>query len=157
MLRHLSRRISRSELAAHTEEPSAERVAHVIRANSLPALAFDAGVLHLIFASWLFGAYPEHYWVLYLLEFPVLTLAIALKWRESGRLLYLLEFCWVINVAGWLYLLHELLPFLGAGGAHVLSAPVRLGLARALFATANGPLALSVFALTNALVFHDVP
>ena len=33
---------------------------------------------------------------------------------------------------------------------------MRLGLAQALFATANGPLALSVFALSNALVFHDV-
>jgi len=33
---------------------------------------------------------------------------------------------------------------------------VRFGLAQALSATANGPLALSVLALSNALVFHDV-
>ena len=156
MLRQLSRRITQEEFAANAK-PAAERAAHVIRANSLPAVAFDAGVLNLVFASWLFGAYPEHYWVLYLLEFPVLTLTIALKWRESNRLLYMVEFCWVINAAGWLYLVLELLPFLGAGGGvHALAAPVRLGLAHALFATANGPLALSVFALSNALVFHDV-
>ena len=33
---------------------------------------------------------------------------------------------------------------------------MRFGLAQALSATANGPLALSVLALSNALVFHDV-
>ena len=133
MLRQLSRQISQQELAeqelAADAKPAkmsllaADRAAHVIRANSLPASAFDAGVLNLVFASWLFGAYPEHYWVLYLLEFPVLTLTIALKWRESKRLLYMVEFCWVINAAGWLYLVLELLPFLGWGGPHVLSAP----------------------------------
>ena len=62
---------------------AADRAAHVIRANSLPASAFDAGVLNLVLASWLFGAYPEHYWVLYLLEFPVLTFIVALKFRKA--------------------------------------------------------------------------
>ena len=80
-------------------------------------------MLNLVLASWLFGAYPEHYWVLYLLEFPVLTFIVALQFRKANRLLYFCEFCWVINAAGWLYLLLELLPFLGSGGAHVLSAP----------------------------------
>ena len=135
MLRQLSRQISQQELAeqelAADAKPAkmsqrwlaADRAAHVIRANSLPASAFDAGVLNLVLASWLFGAYPEHYWVLYLLEFPVLTFIVALKFRKAKRLLYLCEFCWVINAAGWLYLLLELLPFLGWGGPHVLSAP----------------------------------
>jgi len=163
MLRQLSRRISEQELADNAKPAiisqrwlASERAAHVIRANALPARAFDAGVLNLVLASWLFGAYPEHYWVLYLLEFPVLTFIVALQWWKSNRLLYFCEFCWVINATGWLYLVLELLPFLGSGGAHALSAPVRLGLAQALFATANGPLALSVLALSNALVFHDV-
>ena len=135
MLRQLSRQISQQELAeqelAANAKPAkmsqrwlaADRAAHVIRANSLPASAFDAGVLNLILASWLFGAYPEHYWVLWLLEFPVLTFIVVLKFWKANRLLYFCEFCWVINAAGWLYLLLELLPFLGWGGPHVLSAP----------------------------------
>ena len=133
MLRQLSRQISQQELAeqelAADAKPAkmsllaADRAAHVIRANSLPASAFDAGVLNLVLASWLFGAYPEHYWVLWLLEFPVLTFIVVLKFWKANRLLYFCEFCWVINAAGWLYLVLELLPFLGWGGPHVLSAP----------------------------------
>ena len=135
MLRQLSRQISQQELAEQELEANAkpakmsqrwlaaDRAAHVIRANALPASAFDAGVLNLVLASWLFGAYPEHYWVLYLLEFPVLTFIVALQFRKANRLLYFCEFCWVINAAGWLYLVLELLPFLGWGGPHVLSAP----------------------------------
>ena len=135
MLRQLSRQISQQELAEQELEANAkpakmsqrwlaaDRAAHVIRANALPASAFDAGVLNLVLASWLFGAYPEHYWVLWLLEFPVLTFIVVLKFWKANRLLYFCEFCWVINAVGWLYLLLELLPFLGSGGAHVLSAP----------------------------------
>mmetsp|Transcript_12003 Transcript_12003/g.28017 ORF Transcript_12003/g.28017 Transcript_12003/m.28017 type:complete len:359 (-) Transcript_12003:148-1224(-) len=150
MLKTLSRSLAKKE----KPQTVAAQVANVIRANRLPRIAFELGVVNLVFSAWLFGAYPEHFFLVYLCEFPLLLLLIVVRWSAVKRLLYLAEFCWVTNVLGWLYLALELLPFVG--GKHPLPAAIRLGFARALFATANAPLALSVLALSNALVFHDL-
>ena len=132
---------------------SCHRAAKVIRAASIPAIAFEIGVLNLIVLAWLFGAHPEHYWLAYVVEFPVILALVVHEWSKAGRCLYLCEFCWVINFFGWLYLLLEALPFYTAFES-LLSPAARLGLARSFFSTANGPLALSVRHLCHAPLSH---
>lgn len=153
MLRTLSRHLSRAELAPKKPSP-AEEAAKVIRAEALPAVAFELGVANVIVLAWLFGAHPEHYWVAWFVEFPVIFGLVARVWYKAGRLLYFAEFCWVVTSLGWVYLAAELLSF--AGVAHPLAPAARLGLARTFFSVSNGPLALSVLALSNSLVFHDI-
>jgi len=153
MLNNLSRSLSEKKQKEQSGT-AAEHVARVIRSSSLPRIAFELGVANLVFSAWLFGAYPEHFFIVYLCEFPVLLSMIVVRWSILKRLLYLTEFCWVTNFLGWVYLALEMLPFVG--GNHPLPAATRLGFARALFAIANAPLALSVLALSNALVFHDL-
>lgn len=155
MLRQLSRQLSQSEVPASPRRVLSDEAAKVIRAASIPAVAFEIGVLNLILMTWLFGAHPEHYWVAYVVEFPIIVSLVAALWSKAGRCLYFLEFCWVINLCGWLFLLAELLPFYFPSVQPLLPPAARLGIARAFFATANGPLALSVIALSNAVVFHD--
>lgn len=153
MLRTLSRQLSQQ--AAHGQRDPAAEAAKVIRAASIPATAFEVGVLNLVFLAWLVGSHPEWYHVAYVIEFPVILGLVTSQWIKSGRCLYFCEFCWVVNLLGWVYLLGEILPFASSSYTHLLSPAARLGLARSFFATANGPLALSVLALSNALVFHD--
>ena len=152
MLRQLSRQLSKSDLPP---PPAADVAAAVIGAQKLNVVAFEIGVANLVFLAYLFGAYPESFWVVYTLELPIMMFLLIVKWYELKRLLYLAEACWVFNFLGWIYLVAELLHSYDVI-SHPFSAAARLGLARTSFAVANGPLALSVLALSNAVVFHDI-
>ena len=81
------------------------------------------------------------------------------KWRAEAKLLYLAEFCWILNALGWLYLAVEALhisPLLSRETVLWMSDATRLSAARGFFAIANGPLAAAVLINGNMLVFHDL-
>lgn len=69
---------------------------------------FTCGVLNTILVTYVFGVYPQHFWILYLVEGLVLIPAQAYLFATSqplNNILYLLDFCWVMNVVGVLALL----------------------------------------------------
>lgn len=86
-------------------------------------------------------------------EWPFLFVVTIWKFRQAKQVLYFCELCWVVNLFGWAVLIAEAIA--ASSGNEPLSDDARLTLGRVFFSFANGPLALSVLLLHNALVFHD--
>ena len=141
----------------------------VVHKNHLPANAFVFGIASVVLKAFLVGAFPRCLAAYFLFEFPVLLALVVTAWRRERKLLYLAEFCWVVNMLGWfsvaLELAHAGLTQSGLDALHpILVAPWasgwisdahRIMFARAFFTIANGPLALTVVMNANTLVFHD--
>ena len=83
--------------------------AKVFSERELPRISFEIGVLNTLIKAITFGAAPHYFWLYAMCEFPVLLALVLRKWRKDGMLLYLAEFCWVLNMMGWLYLAIEAL------------------------------------------------
>ena len=125
-------------------------------------LSFFIGVANTGITSFVAGRWPEHFWILYCAKGLVLlpyTFAIRCSQRKGW---YQLDLCWIMNFVMPIYCLNR---------AVILYAPTFPPLLSvwnliesqidgasaftAMFALCNGPLGWSVFALRNALVFHD--
>jgi hypothetical protein len=140
-----------------------EVASRVFRERELPTLGFELGVLNTIAKTMVFAAAPQFLWLYALFEYPVLLVLVARSWAKSNNLLYFAEFCWIANSAGFLYLGFEALHALGGKGLDGsletvlwMGPALRHSAARAFFAVANGPLAMTVLINKNALVFHDI-
>jgi hypothetical protein len=63
-------------------------------------LNFTVGVLNTLLIAWVFGAHPEHFWLLFLVESSVLLpLKIYQDYtaRPMCQVFYYLDYCWVMN------------------------------------------------------------
>lgn len=116
---------------------------------------FTCGVLNCICVAFVFGAYPQHFWIVYLVEGLVLmstkfyTFACA---KPLNNAFYFFDFCWVMNLVFVLALL--LFSFDGIIFSRQLSE-------KAFFLTASGmacgPLLGACLVLPFVcLLFHDV-
>jgi hypothetical protein len=65
------------------------------------------GVMQVVLKSWIFGAYPEYFWLYCLVQWPVCLAFRATKGWKTRTHLYLLEYCWIVNFMGYIWLFFE--------------------------------------------------
>mmetsp|Transcript_33596 Transcript_33596/g.69059 ORF Transcript_33596/g.69059 Transcript_33596/m.69059 type:complete len:423 (+) Transcript_33596:245-1513(+) len=68
---------------------------------------FTIGVLNCLFISYVFGAYPQHLWLLYFVEGAyMIPRKFYNMWNAKplNQALYYLDFCWCMNFTSMLYL-----------------------------------------------------
>jgi len=123
--------------------------------------SFFFGVTNLLLVTWCIGVFPEHFWLVYVLEtlilFPIRYKHMVEK-RPLPDVLSWLDFCWIANIICNIVLIIYLIDDNVAGtGVLMMLDPteVRKTLFCAFFGVACGPLLCAVGALGNALVFHD--
>ena len=108
------------------------------------------GVVKSYLTLYIFGAFPQYFYVWHAFQFAVLTPVHAYRWAKLKSLAYFAEFCWVANAAISLYLI-------ALAGAPQLFDPATRGIMyRLIFAFGAGPLNGSVVLLANALVPHSI-
>lgn len=126
------------------------------RNAGLSEINFTSGVLNVLVITYVFGAYPQHFWILYIVEsFYFIPYKFALLWnqRPLRGVCYLLDFCWVINIMGVLLLLM----FSCYSSPFVALTNMRKEVFMATFGICCGPLLGATAALPFvAFVFHDV-
>lgn len=114
-------------------------------------LNFSFGVLNCFIVAVVFSAYPQHFWLLYVLEsvilFP-LKVSYLMSLRPLNGIYYLLDYCWIMNFTAVLVIMFLV----------VFNVPddIHEELFGAAFGAACGPL-LGATATLNfiVLVFHD--
>lgn len=122
---------------------------------------FSIGVLNCFFIVYMFGAHPEHLWLIYVVQGMYMIpkrLLIACNARPLNQALYYLDFCWMMNFAGsFLILLLVIVGLLGLGGSGALSDVAREACFNALLGVSTGPLMGANIVLPFvACLFHDV-
>ena len=134
------RELSRRALAASATAPASAAAA--ARRALLERACFTAGVANVALTMWIIGAAPTRF---FLWHTPKSVLLISSRWlafvaERPPRHLLLLDFCYVTNLLalGYLWL-----------------APHRADIFKVIFVCSNGPLAWSVLAFNQALVFHS--
>ena len=103
-------------------------------------IAFTLGVMNMALTTWLVGAAPQYF---YLWHTPKAVLLIGLRWytfRKEGKHYLLYDFCYWANLLCLLY---------------VWGWPGSATMFQVLFLVCNGPLAWSVLAFSQSLVFHS--
>lgn len=133
--------------------------AEQLKGKGLSSWTFFFGVTNMLLVTWCFGVYPQHFWIVYVVE--TLTLfPVRFKHMSEARptqVLYWLDFCWVANILCNIGLIFFLVDkYFEVGVLEALwSGEMRKHLFCIFFSAATGPLLLAVGALGNALVFHD--
>jgi len=123
--------------------------------KGLSTLSFFLGVTNCLFVAWSFGAIPEHFWLVYIFEAMVL---FPLRFRHQATAkplkqnYYWLDFCWVANFMGMLFLATL---FLDHKGFIHIGEPTRKAMFSASWGIGCGILLLAAGFLGNALIFHD--
>jgi hypothetical protein len=116
-------------------------------------LNFGFGVFNTLFVTFIFGAFPQHFWILYIIEsliyFPI---RFTLDWKSTPkRIFYNLEYCWVMNITLFLFLCIALF-----AQGNTFSAPkTKERIFLIMFGTACGPLLAATFVLPLPLLFHN--
>ena len=103
-------------------------------------LSYTLGVFNTMVTSWLLGSAPQYF---YLWHTPKCLLLISLRWytfRKEGKHYLLYDFCYWANLLCLLYL---------------WGWPSSATMFQVLFLVCNGPLAWSVLAFAQSLVFHS--
>mmetsp|Transcript_14516 Transcript_14516/g.27309 ORF Transcript_14516/g.27309 Transcript_14516/m.27309 type:complete len:400 (-) Transcript_14516:149-1348(-) len=131
-----------------------ERQATIRVHDGFSEMNFTLGVMNSLLVTYVFSAFPQHLWLLYLFEaaiiFP-LIIKFLMQSTPERKIAYLLDFCWVMNIAGVLSLF-----FLFAGRANV-SNELRYQVFLAAYGTACGPLLGATGLLSFvSLIFHHI-
>jgi len=123
------------------------------RKEGFKEVNFTAGVMNCFLVAYLFGAYPQHFWLLYLVEslyhIPSKYLNM-IRARPLNQALYYFDFCWMMNFNAIFALLLLVAPL-------PLSASMRRFLYQAGFGICCGPLlgACAILPFVG-FVFHDL-
>ena len=78
-----------------------EKVANKRIRDGFSELNFTLGVLNVILVSFTFGLWPQNFWLLFLVEGVLFVGAKSRAyWRSRplNNILYLLDYCWVMNI-----------------------------------------------------------
>lgn len=104
-------------------------------------LTYSLGVFNVGLTTYILGGFPTRFWLLFAPKSLGLILWRFISFRKRGLHYYLFDFCYWVNGLALIY---------------IFFFPHNITLFRALFFTANGPLAWSILAFNNALIFHSV-
>ena len=134
-----------------------EKVANKRIRDGFSELNFTLGVLNVILVSFTFGLWPQNFWLLFLVEGVLFVGAKSRTfWRSRplNNILYLLDYCWVMNILALFVLIFFVLDGL-------LRNPSGEALHRQVFmsslGTACGPLLGACFVLPFVCcLFHDI-
>lgn len=115
---------------------------------------FTLGVTNCFVITYMFAAFPQHLWIIYIFEalifFP-LKARFLIKSKPLNQILYFLDYCWVMNIAGLVALLVVF------WGKDAVSEAVRKHVFLAAYGTSCGPLFGSTAVLPFiSLIFHHL-
>lgn len=116
-------------------------------------VTFTIGVLNCFVILFIFDNFPQHFWILFIVEGIVLfpTKFFHMIRAVPNEALYFLDFCWIMNFCGTALLLIMMF------GRNLLSEQFRKVIFLAAFGISCGPLLGANIALPFvALIFHDV-
>lgn len=121
-------------------------------------LNFSIGVLNCFFICWLLGAYPEHVWLLYLIEaYYMIPRKFYNMWNAKplNQALYYADFCWFTNFFAMGILTTILIS--GILGVDMIQIGIREVIFKASLGVFCGVLVCANIALPFvACLFHDV-
>lgn len=115
--------------------------------------AFGVANTHLIVYMW--AVYPQHFWILYLIEagfFLTFRFLKLMKKKPLNQALHYLDFCWVTNIACFIFLCIVL--FVG-GHSILFSELFRQEFFNLAFGVACGPLFGALIVTPLPLLFHS--
>lgn len=76
--------------------------------SGLSETNFTIGVLNCFLVTFVFARYPEHFWLLFVVQamilFPIKVYMLK-NAKPFNQLLYLLDYCWVMNTVGVIMIL----------------------------------------------------
>jgi len=163
IMAQVDRKLERTHSAAYREgtKEAIERVLASVEATAekrvkdgFSEVNFTLGVLNCFFILFMFNEYPQHLWIVYIVEalylFPA-KFRFLINAKPLNQAFYYLDFCWVMNMGLLLVFL-----VLFAGRNHI-SDEIRHQLFLAGFGTACGPLIGATATLPFVtLVFHHL-
>lgn len=127
--------------------------------KGLRASKFTFGLMNCLMIIYVFGCYPEHFWILYAVE-TIFWMAYKFRGmyfaKPLSEVLYYLDFCWVMNALG--VTLIVLVIVLDINRAYdVIPFEVRKDIFLACFGIFCGPVFFAAMVLPFvAFLFHDV-
>jgi hypothetical protein len=128
--------------------------------EGLNDINFSIGVLNCFFIIYMFGAHPEHFWLIYVVEgMYMIPKRFSVMWhaRPLNQALYYLDFCWMMNFAGSFLILVLVISGLMGGSGKAVSNVAREACFNALLGVSTGPLMGANIVLPFvACLFHDV-
>lgn len=148
-----------------------EAQAHKREGEGLNVVSFAFGVMNVILIAYIWGAFPEHFWILYIGEMLVM---LPLRWHRMAKAkpmnecLYWLDFCWVSTFVAtavlFIFAFRGVARAMSADGWTVGFMPIEQSMSpewrKRIFwifwGVGNGPLLGSVGALGNGVIFHSV-
>jgi len=119
-------------------EPNEVRIVYLLALKD--KISFVLGVANLVFVTWLLGAYPEYFYLLYSVEVPLVIAYRLYRYRRIKQHYYLFDFCYWVNALLLFYIWIDRSSYM---------------LFQALWLFTMGPLSWSVMTFGNSLVFHS--
>jgi hypothetical protein len=118
---------------------------------------FGIGVLNALLIAFVVGRYPQHFWLLFLVEINLLMphrISLSFNAKPLNEILYYLDYCWIMNL---LIIIVGVTLSVYAITGWPLSDEFRLTMFATFFGVCCGPLLGAAYALPFvALVFHDI-
>jgi hypothetical protein len=131
-----------------------DKIQHAQHEKGLKKYNFTFGLMNCLLIAYIFGAHPQHFWILYLVE---TTFWMSLKFikmvqaRPLCEVFYYLDFCWIMNLLGVIVL--PTFCFLQDS----MSVEIRKEIYMAAYGIYCGPVFLAAMVLPFvAFLFHDV-
>lgn len=119
---------------------------------------FTIGVLNCFFIAFVFGAFPQHFWLVFLVELSILLpirVSYSCKQKPLNEVLYYLDYCWVMNFIGVFWLFALLVD--RATDWTLVNDEFRFNVLMTFCGVACGPLLGATILLPFiSVVFHDV-
>lgn len=104
-------------------------------------ILFTMSVLFVILSEYIFVRYPEHVWLLYSCAWVPMALFRIKVYRAKGWGYFLYDFCYIFSASLFV---------------NLVFFPTNSRWLRANFILATGPIAMSIIAWRNQMVFHSV-
>ena len=137
------------QVLTEVESQSAKRIN-----EGFSEINFTAGVMNCFIITYLFAAFPEHLWIVYVVQalffFP-LKAKFLYQAKPLNQICYLLDYCWIMNMTGVIALIVIFV------GKEALNQDLRRHIFLAAYGTACGPLFASTAVLPFiSLIFHHL-
>jgi len=124
--------------------------------SNIQRFNFAFGVANTHFIVYMWAVFPQHFWILYLIEAGFfLSFRFYKLWHKKplNQALHYLDFCWMTNIACYIFLCIVL--FLGGPNNKIFSEIFRQEFFLLAFGVACGPLFGALLVTPLALIFHN--